>query len=132
MILIFVCVGTTCQPFIVPVQTCPGDSPNFTCTMEDAGGTGSTIWVVTTNGTDDTRCTQIHPLIEDRSCGPNMEFHSFIVFVDGGNYTSTFTTVRPIRLSFNGTGVQCAALRREDVIGSSEICITGKIVMSQV
>ena len=100
--------------------------------MEDAGGTRNTIWVVTVNGTDDTRCTQAHTLTEGRSCGRNMEFHSFIVFVDGDNYTSTFTTVRPISLSLNGTGVQCAALRIDNVIGSSEICITGKIVMSQV
>ena len=100
--------------------------------MEDAGGTGTTIWVVTVNGTDDTRCTQAHAIIEGRSCGRNMEFHSFIVFVDGGNYSSTFTTVRPISPSLNGTGVMCAALRRNNVIGSSEVCVTGKIVMSQV
>ena len=132
MILIFVCVGTTCQPFLVPVEICPGDSPNFTCTVEDAGGTGITLLVVTVNGTDDSRCIQIHAVIEDRSCGPNLEFHSFIVFEDSGNYTSTLTTVSSISPSFNGTGVLCAAPRRENVIGSSEICITGKIVMSQV
>ena len=100
--------------------------------MEDAGGRGNTLWVVTVNGTDDSGCIQIHPFIEDRSCGPNMEFHSFIVFVDSGNYTSTLTTVRSISPSLNGTGVMCAGLRRENVIGSSEICITGKIVMSQL
>ena len=132
MIYIFVCLDTTCQPFIVPVEICPGDSPNFTCTVEDVGGTGNTLWVVTVNGTDYFGCIQTHAVILDKLCGPNMEFHSFIVFEDSSNYTSTLTTVRSISPSLNGTGVLCAAPRRENVIGSSEICITGKIVMSQV
>ena len=100
--------------------------------MEDVGGIGNTFWVVTVNGTEDTGCSQIHPVLAGRRCGPNMEFHSFIVSVVSANYTSTLTTVSSISPSLNGTGVMCAGLRIENVIGSSEICITGKIVMSQV
>ena len=129
---IFVCVGTTCQPFIVPVEICPGDRTEFTCTVEDVGGIGNTFWVVTVNGTEDTECIQIHQTLPDRRCGPNMELHSFIVSVDSGNYTSNLTTVSSISPSLNGTGVMCAGPRRNNMIFSSEICITGKIVMSQV
>ena len=100
--------------------------------MEDVGGTRNTFWVVTVNGTENTGCSQIHQLLGDKSCGPNMEFHSFIVSVVSDNYTTTLTTVSSLSPSLNGTGVQCAAPRIENVIGSSEICITGKIVMSQV
>ena len=100
--------------------------------MEDAGGTRNTFWVVTVNETEDTACSQLHQVLADRRCGPNMEFHSFRVSVDSGNYTSTLTTVSSLSPSLNGTGVMCAGLRIDNVIGSSEICITGKIVMSQV
>ena len=101
--------------------------------MKDVGRIGSTLWVVTVNGTEDTGCSQIHPALADRRCGPNMEFISFNIYVSiSGNYTSTLTTVRSISPSLNGTGVLCAAPTIENVIFSSEICITGKIVMSQV
>ena len=124
-------IGIACQPFTAPVEICPGDSPQFNCTVEDASGFGNTFWIVTVNGTV-VNCIHAHSLLEVRTCGPNNEFESSPSGRDGNNYTSTLTTTSSISPSLNGTNVQCAGLTPTNVTGSDLICITGKIKMSYI
>ena len=121
-------IGIACQPFTAPVEICPGDSPQFTCTVEDASGISSTFWIV--NGT--VECIHSHSLLQVRICGPNNEFESSPSGHDGNNFTSTLTTISSISPSLNGTSVQCAGVLPTNVIGSDLICITGKIEMSYI
>ena len=117
--------GIACQPFWAPVEICPGDSPQFNCTVEDASGVSITIWTVAVNGTK-FHCIHSHSLLQVRTCGPNNEFVLSPSGRDGSNYTSTMTTTSSISSSLNGTIVQCAELTPSNVIGSEEICITGE------
>ena len=131
-------IGIACQPFTAPVEICPGDSPQFNCTVEDASGVSLTFWIVTVNSTEGNgntfQCVHIHSSLQVRTCGPNNEFESSPSGGDGNNttYTSTLTTTSSISPSLNGTNVQCAGQTPNNVIGSDVICITGKIKMSYI
>ena len=124
-------IGIACQPFTAPVEICPGDSPQFTCTVEDATNVSITVWIVTVNGTV-VNCIHAHSFLENTTCGPNNEFESSPSGRDGNNFTSTLTTMSSISPSLNGTSVRCAGLTPTNVIGSDLICITGKIKMSYI
>ena len=124
-------IGIACQPFTAPVEICPGDSPQFNCTVEDASSIGTTFWILTVNGTV-FECGDSHSSLLVRSCGPNNEFESSPSGRDGNNFTSTLTTMSSISLFLNGTSVRCNGLTPNNVIGSDVICITGKIKMSYI
>ena len=124
-------IGIVCQPFTAPVEICPGDSPQFNCTVEDATNVSITVWIVTVNGTV-VNCIHAHSFLENTTCGPNNEFELSPSGRDGNNFTSTLTTMSSISPSLNGTSVRCAELTPTNVIGSDLICITGKIKMSYI
>ena len=124
-------IGIVCQPFTAPVEICPGDSPQFNCTVEDASGVSLTFWIVTVNETL-VECIHTHGSPQVRTCGPNNEFESSPSGRDGNNFTSTLTIMSSISLSLNGTSVRCVGLTSNNVIGSDVICITGKIKMSYI
>ena len=129
-------IGIACQPFTAPVEICPGDSPQFNCTVEDASSVSITFWIVTVNSTEengtDVECIYTHSSLQVRPCGPNNEFESSPSGRDGNNFTSTLTIMSSISSSLNGTSVRCAGLTPTNVIGSDLICITGKIKMSYI
>ena len=124
-------IGIACQPFTAPVEICPGDSPQFTCTVEDATNVSITFWIVTVNG-NIFQCIHTHSSPQVRTCGPNNEFELSPSGRDGNNFNSTLTTMSSISPSLNGTSVRCAGLTPNNVIGSDVICITGKIKMSYI
>ena len=116
---------TLCQgKYVLEIYT-----PQFKYTVNDTVGNGNTFWVVTVNGTEYHECTQNHSSHRVRMCGLDYAFESSPSGQDGNKFTSTLTTVSSIQSSLNGTNVQCAGLFPDNVIGSSEVCITGKIVM---
>ena len=53
----------------MPVEICPGDTPQFNCTVNDTvNGYGSTFWVLTVNGTEYSGCGQTHPELKVKMC----------------------------------------------------------------
>ena len=119
--------------FTVPQEICPGDSPVFSCTVDDpSSGFASTYWTVTVNGTEDDGCTLNHPIANDmETCGPGNEFESSLGDPVGNLYPSTLT-VDSISTQLNGTVVQCAGPLPSNVIGDITICIVGEYCWGQL
>ena len=114
-------VGIVCQTFTEPQEICPGESPQFSCTVEDSEGTGTTLWRVTVNGTEDNRCALIHVVSNDEAmCGPNDAFESRLNDPVNTTYSSTLT-VSSISPNLNGSNVECGT-------DGSTICVVGKNV----
>ena len=117
-------VGIVCQTFMEPQEICPGESPQFNCTVEDSGGLGNTVWRVTVNGTQDNRCALRHAVRNDEAmCGPNDAFESRLNDPVNTTYSSTLT-VSSISPNLNGSNVECVGT------DGSTICIVGKMVFN--
>ena len=110
----------------MPQEICPGDSPQFRCTVEDVSGLGTTFWTVTVNGTEDDDCRLAHAVPNDmETCGPNDQFESYLDAPFGSSYPSTLT-VSSISPHLNGTSVECAGPAASTVICTTSICLVGK------
>ena len=115
----------------VPQEICPGDSPVFSCTVNDPSRTGITFWTVTVDGTVD-ECRLVHAIANDmQTCGPGNEFQSSLGDPVGNLYPSTLT-VDSIFTQLNGTIVECAGPSPSNVIGDTTICIVGEYCWVQL
>ena len=77
----------------------------FTCTADDAGGIGATVFIV--NGDTAGRCLVRHDMVTPSvlTCGPGGAFIAANESVNGITYTSLLTVTAIEEL--NGTTVQC-------------------------
>ena len=110
----------------VPQEICPGDSPVFSCTVNDPSGTAVTLWTVTVNGFEDDNCRLIHAITNEmQTCGPDDVFQSSLGVPVGNLYPSTLT-VDSLSTQLNGTIVECAGPATSNVIGDTTICVVGE------
>ena len=116
----------------VPQDICPGDSPVFSCTVNDPSGVVNTFWTVTVDGTEDNGCSLRHFVPNDmQTCGPGNVFESSLGDPVGNLYPSTLT-VDSISTQLNGTTVQCASPTPSNVIGDITICVVGEYCWVQL
>ena len=109
--------------FTGPDEICPGDDVTFTCVVES----GVTRWTVSPGGNDGV-CIYLSSGQTPDTCGPDGRFRSSRT---EGSETAANSSLSVVSITedLNGTMVECADGNNiTDIIGSDDICITGKFV----
>ena len=121
--------GVQCQSFSPPTEDiCLGDNITYTytCVVVNSMATFSTVWTLTSSGTE-SQCLVLYSRPDImQTCGPGRVFTSSLTGQSGDNTSFTSTlSVKSISESLNGTTVECEDAMM-NTVGSMGICILGK------
>ena len=104
---------------------CLGDDVTFTCVVNT---TSIIIWVVNSGGYE-TICIYLRNSPNTQTCGPGGRFTSSVTDVNGDPSNSSLS-VDSITSDLSGTSVTCSD-GNDNLIGSKDICVIGKIECHQ-